>query len=560
MIDNPDMSQKEIERIRELMADGVAQHKAGKIASARRRYREVLKIDPDEPDALHFLGILAHQDNRNSEAIGYFERAINARKNFPAALQNLSKVLLIEESWEEALKIANNVLEADPNAHHALRTTAHAYQELHQFEKAYSAYKKIDELFPNEVGTIRNLALSLSGLRRREEAVEAYKRALKIEPLNVFTRLGLVDALNAAGRFEEALKELEGVLENKPDYIPALVLMGTTLEALDRFEEAVSTFRKAISIDPNHPESHFNLGLALLTSGDLSSGWEEYSWRLRTQAFIKQKPPTSAPLWKGEALEGKSILMFPEQGMGDSIQFVRYAALLEQQGATVHACCSQSLLRLLRTMGSIETVTELSQPIPKCDYQISMMELPRLCGTTRANIPGAEGYLDALDIQFSRPDNLSVGLVWKGNPSHERDMLRSIELERLSPLFDLDNVSFYSLQVGESEAQISEYGLQERIKSLSDNLTDFADTAAVISKLDLVISVDTSVAHLTGAIGKPVWLLLPTTADWRWGRSGEETPWYTSMRLFRQSGRGDWDGVVQRVRQSLETSVSEYKH
>ena len=560
MIDNPDISQKEIETVRSLMAEGVAFHQAGKVASAKKRYRDVLKIDANEADALHFMGILCHQEGRNKEAITYLQRAVKARDGFVAALQNLSKILLVEEQYKEALKIAALTLEIDPDAHQALRTMAHAYQELHQFENAYQTYKKIDALFPNEVGTIRNLALSLSALRRREEAVATYRRALAVEPENIISRVGLASALNASGLFDEALAELESVLARKPQYVPALVLKGSALEGMDKFDEATRTFRDAVAIDPQHPEAHFNLGLALLTAGDLRAGWDEYAWRLKTQAFIKQKPPTTAPFWQGEDLSGKSILLFPEQGMGDSIQFVRYVRGLSGQGAHVHVCCHKPLLKLLRSIEGAAGVYLLGEDLPEVDYQVSMMELPRFLKTDRDSIPLAEGYLKAPNVPFERPDELSVGLVWHGNPSHERDMLRSMSLRDLLPVFDIQDVRYFSLQVGTGEAQIEECGLQDRIENLSPLLEDFSVTAGIIAKLDLVITVDTSVAHVAGAIGKPVWLMLPTAADWRWGRVGETTPWYTSMRLFRQGVRGDWPGVTRRISVDLRNLVKQYKH
>ncbi len=542
------------------MAEGFAFHQAGKVASAKQRYREVLKIDPDEPDALHFMGIIAHQEGQNEKAIAYMKQAVRARDGFVAALQNLAKICLIEEYYNEALEVAQQVLELDENSHQALRAVAHAYQELHQFENAYQAYKKIDEMFPNEVGTVRNIALALSGLRRRDEAVATYRRALDLEPENIITRLGLATALNAAGAYEKAIEELDVIIERKPNYVPALVHKGSALAGLDRFDEAVELFHEAIKLDPEHPEAHFNLGLELLSTGNLAAGWDEYAWRLKTETFVKQPPPTTAPIWQGEDLNGKSILLFPEQGMGDSIQFVRYVRLLSGLGANVYCCCLRPLFNLLRTIEGAAGVYEIGKNIPAVDYQISMMELPRLLQTDLHNIPLAEGYLKAPDIDFVRPDNLSVGIVWQGNPSHERDTLRSIGLEELRPIFDIDGVSFFSLQMGGAEAKVVELNLQDQVNDMSGQLTDFADTAGIVAQLDLVISVDTSVAHVAGAIGQPVWLMLPTAADWRWGRAGPTTPWYHSMRLFRQESRGDWSSVVQRIKTDLQNLAKEYKH
>ena len=560
MIGNPDISQKEIAKVSALMAEGFAFHRAEKFVSAKQCYCEVLRINPDEPDALHFMGILAHQDGQNEKAIAYLRQAVRSREGFVAALQNLAKILLIEKYYSEVLETAQQTLGLDGNAHQALRAMAHAYQELHQFDHAYETYKKIDELFPYEVGTVRNIALALSGLRRRDEAVATYRRALELEPDNIITRLGLAVAFNAAGAYKNSIEELDIIIERKPNYVPALVHKGSALAGLDRFDEAVELFHAAIKIDPHHPEAHFNLGLELLSNGKLAAGWDEYAWRLKTETFVKQLPPTTAPIWQGEDIDGKSILLFPEQGMGDSIQFIRYVRLLSGRGANVHCCCLRPLFNLFQTIEGAAGVHEIGEDIPYVDYQISMMELPRLLRTDLHNIPLADGYLKAPATDFSRPDRLSVGIVWQGNPSHERDTLRSIDLRELAPFFDIEGVSFFSLQMGGAEAKISELNLQEHIKDMSGQLTDFAATAGIIAQLDLVISIDTSVAHVAGAIGQPVWMMLPTAADWRWGRAGDTTPWYNSMRLFRQQSRGDWSDVVMGIRSRLQSQAKEYKH
>lgn len=560
MIDNPGQSQKEIDRVSELMADGVVLHRDGKIAEAKRCYREVLRLAPDKPEALHFLGIISHQSGRNREAIMHFRRAAEAHPDFVPAFDSLAKMFLAEKQYGEALSAARKALDLDQGAHGALRTMAKAYMELKQVDKAYETYKKIDEMFPGEAGTTRNIAICLSGLKRNSEAIAMFQRSLELDSADVITRSSLADALNSMGAYEEALEHLDIILDGAPDYVPALVYKGVALDGLNRFDEAVTMFEKAVEINPEHAEAHFNLGLALLSGGDLLRGWDEYSWRLKTQAFLLTKPPTSAPVWQGEALAGKSILMFPEQGMGDTIQFVRYVLPLQKMGASVYCLSPAPLHKLLQTIEGTNGVFAPGESLPDVDFQISMMELPRLFKTELDSIPAADGYLKAFASNFSRPDTFSVGIVWHGNPAHERDMIRSIPFHHISGLFDLDGVSFYSLQVGEGAAKISEMGFSDRVQDMSQELSDFSITAGIIAKLDLVICVDTSVAHVTGALGKPLWLLLPTAADWRWGRTGTTTPWYSSMRLFRQTRRGDWAGVVNTVEQELRERISAHKH
>ncbi|WNJ99094.1 tetratricopeptide repeat protein [Thalassospiraceae bacterium LMO-JJ14] len=560
MIDNPGQSQKEIDRVSELMADGVVLHRDGKIAEAKRCYREVLRIFPDKPEALHFLGIISHQSGRNREAIMHFRRAVEAHPDFVPAFDSLAKMFLAEKQYKEALSAACKALDLDQGAHGALRTMAKAYMELKQIENAYETYKKIDELFPGEAGTTRNIAICLSALKRKSEAVTMFQHSLDLDPEDVITRSSLADALNSMGAHEEALEQLNIILNKTPDYVPALVYKGVALDGLTLFDEAATMFERAVEINPQHAEAHFNLGLARLSDGDLPRGWDEYSWRLKTQAFLHTKPPTSAPIWQGEPLAGKSILMFPEQGMGDTIQFVRYARPLQNMGACVYCQSPKPLHKLLQTVEGANGVFAIGERLPDVDFQISMMELPRLFKTELHSIPAAAGYLKAPDSMFSRPDTFSVGIVWHGNPAHERDMIRSIPFHEISALFDLADVSFYSLQVGEGAAKILETGFADRVQDLSQELSDFSITAGIIANLDLVICVDTSVAHVTGALGKPLWLLLPTAADWRWGRTGTTTPWYSSMRVFRQTRRGDWAGVIKTVKHELRERISTYKH
>jgi len=352
-------------------------------------------------------------------------------------------------------------------------------------------------------------------------------------------------------KFEEALSLMQQTLATSPENVPALITAGDSLQALGRVDEAVDAFEMAISLAPDHPEAHFNYGLALLTKGELARGWEEYEWRKKTGAYKKFKPPLNVPVWDGEEIVGKSILLFPEQGMGDCINFIRYATLAHKRGARVFCSCPPSLSHLFQLVKGIEEVIPLGAPVPVTDYQSAIMELPKIFKTSYDNVPLSGGYIDPPPSDFESTDKLAVGVVWQGNPTLKNDANRSVPLSLFDALLDVQDTQFYSLQVGPGEEQLELLGWKERLCALGPKFHNYADTAGVIAKLDLVIAVDTSVAHLAGALGKAVWLLLPANADWRWGRKGAVTPWYSSMRLFRQTEFGNWDNVFIELADAL---------
>ncbi len=322
----------------------------------------------------------------------------------------------------------------------------------------------------------------------------------------------------------------------------------------------MTLFHEALRLKPDYAEAHTNLSYAHYFQGDFESWWFEYEWRWKCRSCLP--PAFPPPYWDGSSLEGKRILLFVEQGLGDTIQFIRYAPLVKQRGATVALQCQPSMLRLLATCEGIDQIVPKGVDPPAADVRIPLMSLPRVFRTTLANIPAQVPYLSVdpeLCMRWRQPleqvDGFKVGIAWQGNPDHLRDQQRSAPLVAFEPLAKIPGVRLVSLQQGIGRAQLPELAGPMGVLDLSDRVEDFADTAALVSNLDLVISVDTSVAHLAGAMGVPVWVAIQLLPEWRWMLEREDSPWYPTMRLFRQRSWGDWAGVFERMAETLRQLV-----
>jgi hypothetical protein len=355
-------------------------------------------------------------------------------------------------------------------------------------------------------------------------------------------------ALRDSGRFEEAVASADRAIAINPNSTPAHFNRAHALRDLCRFDEAIASLDRALAITPNYAKAHYSRGLLLLMKGDFEHGWPEYEWRWKKPDFTSVKREFPQPRWDGSPLADKTILLHPEQGLGDAIQFIRYAPLVEQRSAKkVIVESPPPLTRLLResfsNSGTIEIV-EAGQSLPPFDVQIPLLSLPMVFGTTLANIPADVPYLRAREFDRQLTGDFRVGLCWAGSRYHPNDWLRSIPLEMFRPLTEISGVTWFSLQHDED-------ALPLRLVDLTNELNDLSDTAAIIAKLDLVITVDTSIAHLAGALGKPTWTLVQFSPDWRWMLDRGDSPWYPTMRLFRQTKVGDWSSVIEKVAREL---------
>lgn len=514
------------------LAEAVRYHQAGRLEEAARLYDQVLKSSPRHPDALHLSGLIAYQKGQHDRAQSLIGKAIEISPENPAYSNNLGNVFFA----------------------------------LHRFDEARALFRRATELKPDYAEAHNNLGNVSQKMGQWDDAVAAYERALSSRPRYAEAHCNLGSALRKQGRLDEARAAYQRALECKPDYATAFSNLALVLHEQARYDEALPFYDKALALDPNHAEAHANRAVHLLLLGRFEEGWKEYEWRWKVDGFTTSARDLGRPLWDGSELTGETILLHAEQGMGSAIQFVRYVSMVAARGGQVMLECPRPLFGLFSSLteGSpapVKRVVVRGEPLPAFDVQAPLMSLPRLFGTTVDTIPGAVPYLGAdpaaaaawrdrmglADRPWDRP---WVGVVWTGNPRHVNDLNRSMPTSFLTPLLQSGDAAFFSLQVG-AAAEDSATLSSERIHDLAPEIGDFADTAAIIANLDLVISVDTAVAHLAGAMGRPTWLLLPHVPEWRWLLHRDDTPWYPNMRLFRQKAPGDWSELVERVIMAL---------
>jgi len=398
------------------------------------------------------------------------------------------------------------------------------------------------------------------GLGRTHEAIEALRAAVAIDPNVPAAWNNLGNEFRNDLRYDDAMDAYRRAIALDANFADAHLNLGASLQEIEpTLDNALAAYRKAISLQPDFATAHWNYGFALLLGGDYAGGLPEYEWRMKVKAIAPNRS-FPVPAWAGQDLTGKRILLHAEQGLGDSIHMARYIPMVVARGAEVIVECPKPLVRVLEGMGSGVKIVAGGEPLPTFDLHCPLMTLPLRFGTTLASIPWNGPYLHANEEISARwrermppdPRRLRIGLVWAGRPENKVDRKRSMRLDQFAPLAGITDARFFSLQKGPARDQIRRSPAGLELIDYTDDLGDFADTAAMIANLDLVISVDTSVAHLAGAMGRPVWVLLPTNPDWRWMLEREHSPWYPSARLFRQKMRGDWAEVTAQVATELK--------
>jgi tetratricopeptide (TPR) repeat protein len=517
---------------------------------------QAIRLDPAAEQAHNNLGIALAGLGRVDEAIASLIKAAAINPGFAVAHYNLGSVLQRANRLDEAADSQRRAIAAKPDYFDAHFHLGNALYQQQHFEAAEASYRKAVELRPDLPVTHYGLGSALKALQRNNEAVETYRRALELKPDWAEAHNSLGNALTAQSHDEAAIESFGRALALKPDYADAHNNLGVALQKQNRIAGALLSYRRCELLRPDHADLHLNMALAYLVAGDFANGWRQYEWRYHSKA----RPPRklSQPLWTGEDLTGKTILLHHEQGFGDTLQFIRYAPLVAAKGARVVIEVQPALARLAATLKGPAQVVAAGEALPPFDFHCPLLSLPERFGTDLASIPATVPYLTPQAKAVRRwqreigdAPGLKVGLVWAGNAKHMNESQRSVELMRLAPLIEMPGISWFSLQVGERAADLAQLPNAGKIADLSRGLTDFAETAAAIANLDLVIAVDTSVVHLAGALGRPVWAMLAFAPDWRWLLGREDSPWYPSVRLFRQARTGDWDGVVARVREAL---------
>lgn len=428
------------------------------------------------------------------------------------------------------------------------------HQKRGEAEPALKAYRRVVEIAPERADAWNNLGILLGNQGKLRAAIACLGRATAAPTPSAVHYSNLGEFLRRALRFEEAMAAFRRSLALEPERQETLHNYGLLLRDMADVSGAVEIFSRLLARSPADAQFRWERALALLAAGDLAQGFAEYEWRWQAKAAMPRFP---MPLWQGEALDGKSILVHAEQGFGDTIQFARYVPMLEERGARVIFAVPAELVRLFQGLAGTAAIIDMAGNKPLADFHVPAASLPHRFATTLDTIPAATPYLrvpGSLRARLARPPgtSLAVALCWAGRPTHELDRERSMSLDELLPLTDLPGVAFYSLQKGARSADLAASGAGALIEDLSAEIEDFAVTAAVLMQVDLVVSVDTALVHLAGAMGRRALVLLPFAADWRWLRRREDSPWYPTLRLFRQEKPGDWRGVVERVRAAIE--------
>ncbi|MBV8132837.1 MAG: glycosyltransferase family protein [Alphaproteobacteria bacterium] len=444
-----------------------------------------------------------------------------------------------------------------------------AYHIFGKLDKAISHFRRALALNPNFVEAHFNLGKALYVQGDINEAIEQYQRVITIKPDHVVAYNNLASTLYECGKYDQAIVHYQRALSLEPGNSEVFFNLGLVLRAQGHLDEAVTHYRRAVALRPDFAEAHTNIGQALLLSGRFEEGWKEYEWRWKTNQMSGETRDFSAPVWNGEAIGDRVILLHAEQGFGDTLQFCRYVPLLSDSARIVLEV-HPPLVRLLSRLRGVLEIVARGDRLPPFDLHCPLLSLPRAFGTTLDSIPSAVPYLSADPTlaaswreRLDRLDGLRVGLVWASNPDSLQDAARqrdrrdkSISPDQLSLLAEVRELSFVSLQKAEAAGPTRKFPAGLVVHDWTDELENFADTAALIDGLDLVISVDTAVAHLAGALGKPVWLMNRFDTDWRWLLNRDDSPWYPLLRQFRQPAPGDWISVIAKVQDALRRLVA----
>jgi Tfp pilus assembly protein PilF len=469
-------------------------HQAGNVTEAARLYREILAVDPQHADARHLLGVIAHQQGEHNFAIEAIRDAIARNPDFHGYHHNLGCI----------------------------------YLDLCRFEDSIASLGRSLQLAPDSAESHYNLATALRSVGRLDEAEAACKQALRLKP-----------------RYAEARSNL-----------------GIVLEEQGRFAEALAAFTEALQMAPDYADAYLNRALLQLLLGNFAAGWREFDWLWKASVAPQQRT-FAEPRWQGEPIAGRTILLHAEQGLGDTLQFVRYATRLAYQGAKVLVACQPTLVQLVRSCWGVDAAFATGEALPHFDLHVPLPGLPAVFRSTPTDLPAKVPYLfpdadrtERWRRELSADPALKIGIVWQGEPYHRRDFYRSIPLAEFAPLADVAGVRLYSLQKQTGREQLNRVPWAGRVVDLADRLADFTDTAAVMQCLDLVVTCDTAAAHAAGAVGAPVWLALSCVPDWRWLLARDDSPWYPTMRLIRQSENGRWSDVFKRIARDVAALVA----
>jgi tetratricopeptide (TPR) repeat protein len=579
---HPESAQTRIEQ-------GIALGAQGRLEEAVVCFRQILQGKPECADAHFYLGVALNQLGQLDEAAASYVRALHLEPQRLDALNNLANlgnVRMAHNDAEGAIQCFQEVLRLRPDYAEVHYNLGLVFASVGRFDDAIACYHQAIHWKPDYVEAYTNLGIALTLQRRLEDAIACHQQALRFQPDYVEAHNNLGTALAEQGRLDAAIASYRQALLHQPDHAHAHYNLANALADQARLDEAIASYRQAIGIQPHYPEALYNLGLALarqqrfdsalssyqeairvrpdyadahlgraellLLLGNFQEGWPEYEWRTSITGFRPR--PFSVPRWDGGPLQGRTILLHAEQGLGDTLQFLRYVPMVKQRGAMVVLQCPPALLGLATTSVGIDRLLTYEEPLPAFDVHAPLPSLPGIFATDRDSIPGAVPYLAANPArvhhwrsELAQHKTFKVGIVWQGSPHHTRDRQRSVPLMQFAGLAQVPDVALFSLQVGAGIQQLASAGLPVIDLGNRFDPGSLADLAAALVNLDLLISVDSAPAHLAGALGVPVWVALPALPDWRWLLDRPDSPWYPTMRLFRQQQAGKWGRVFEEM-------------
>ncbi len=545
----------------------LAMQAQGQYAEAIRNFRQVIRLKPNFAAAYSNLGNVLREQGHYEQAIANYKNAIKLDPNYAKAYNNLANILRERGACEEAIANYEQAIRLDAGFAEAYGNLGGVLREKGRFKEAIAACRRATQLKPDYVEAYGHLGISLYEQGCYDEAMENFERAIQLKPDCADSYSNLGGVLVKQNQLEEAISACRRAIRLKPDFAEAYNNLGIALFNKGLYAEAIENFDQAIEVKPDYVGAYMNRAFTFLLKGDFKRGWKDYCWRRKAESEKTVYPHRyQVPLWDGSPFAGSRLLVHYEQGAGDNIQCVRYLPLVKSHGGTVIFETPKSLSGLLREFDGIDELVEAScegkPPSVEFDFYIPLMDLPRVFGTALETIPADVPYLyaDTAKVRYWQKrlaePGFKVGIVWAGSARHKNDYNRSCPLKHFAPLADIPGVQLYGLQKGPPAAQVEQVADKMSVVNLGEEFEDFTDTAAVIENMDLIISVDTSVLHLVGAMAKPAWALIPFVPDWRWLLDRRDNPWYPTARLFRQKRRGDWQGVLTRAAAELRALVA----
>jgi len=543
---------------------GNTHHQSGELVQAVACYMKALNLNPNSAEVHFFLGDALKDQGKLAEAAESYRRSLAIWPEYVEAINNLGVALSMQGQLVKAIESYSRALQLKPDFIDSHINMGNALKDQGRLDAATSYYRRAVELNPNSVEAISNLGIALYEQGKLEEAITCYQRALSISPESPEVLSNLGNALRDRGNLDEAIVCYCTALKHKADFAEAHCNMGIALKDIGKLEDAVESFLRALQLKPDYPEANCGLGIVHLLKGEWSLGWPRYDWRLKTKSSSTRS--FAKPIWNGLPLVGKTILLHAEQGLGDTIQFIRFASEVKQSGGRVVVQCPKALVGLLTGVSGIDQVLDESSELPEWDVHCPLMSLPRVLDTRVETIPASIPYLvPEVSLMANWKDRLmdidgfKIGICWQGNPTFRDDRERSVPLRAFSTLAEIPGIRLISLQKGPGTEQLKQVGEPFSVMDLGADLDresgPFMDTAAIMRNLDLVITVDTVTGHLAGALGVPVWVALSKVPHWPWLLGRTDTPWYPTMRLFRK-GEGDWTAVFDEMAKELNRQRS----